>query len=434
MILSKREEKESRLFDKIIEKYSIPRNLWTHFYSLFRLVFSWMRVHYQHLSPSIFLKTSMVLYLRLMKTSLREIEKRETSAPSHDPTFGTEKHRLDEMEKIFDSSAMNQQYHDSIESWKLANEEAICHTQLLFQRMDHTLDEVDIYRPIKQIRILHDLPIVRNHIFIDSRMRNRNTHPDTNKYTIVLNEVLKNVVQIELISVAIPYTQYTIDSTNNQFFFAESVSQTLPTGSWFSCVIPSGIYTASTLATTIKNTMNSVVGSNSTYSTSVSSGPKYTLTITSDGTGGDGLFYLKFESFDNASAHEEMGFEPDTIYSNSLFYTGPNPMNLESDSSIFININDFQTIEGLADYTYSSLASFFTQIPFNTCNCSFGDYIYSPLSSGVLALYIPQRDKIVDTLSKLDITLRNSFGELFDSNGVDHCMTFRITTLTIDSI
>ena len=59
------------------------------------------------------------------------------------------------------------------------------------------------------------------YILIDSRDRDINTYPDNNKFTIKLDEVIKDVLEIELISAYVPNTGYTINQ-NNSFIYTNS--------------------------------------------------------------------------------------------------------------------------------------------------------------------------------------------------------------------
>lgn len=424
-IISKREETESRLFDVIAKKYNISLQYQSYLYSLFRLVFAWMRVEYPHLPPNTFRHMTIVLYLKLMNNWLKKQSKKEVGVAAADPTFGNAKNELSSLEKIINKDEMDKYKTKTMESWKFSQLEVIDHIHMNLKRLDFTLEEInDIFLPIREIRTLHDLPIEHHTIFIDSRMRNMTKYPDQHNYTIHLEQVLKNVVQIELISSAFPITQYTVDSTNNTFYFAESVSQILENGVMYEAIIEDGVYSEATLATAVANAMNSVPSASSTYSTSTTTiEPTTKLTITSDGLGGDGLFYLRFQNYDDDSAHDILGFAPNTTSSGSLSYIGDEGMNVESSKNLFININDFKTIH--AD------VEFFGHIPLEA---SFGSYSYWTRDNGIAILYIPQRDRIIPSMDRFDISIRNAFGELYDFNGVDHYMVFKITTLTVNSL
>ena len=62
-------------------------------------------------------------------------------------------------------------------------------------------------------------------IMIDSRDRNYTKYPNSNKYTIMLNESYRNVESVELIAAHIPNSGYLINNNNNKLEFSNTVGK-----------------------------------------------------------------------------------------------------------------------------------------------------------------------------------------------------------------
>jgi len=70
----------------------------------------------------------------------------------------------------------------------------------------------------------HNKPVERSdfktkYILIDSRDRNYIKYPNSNDYQIMLNEPIKDVVEVELIQAHIPPTAYLINNNNNKIYY-----------------------------------------------------------------------------------------------------------------------------------------------------------------------------------------------------------------------
>jgi len=64
------------------------------------------------------------------------------------------------------------------------------------------------------------------YVLIDSRDRNTTKYPNSNDYQIMLNEPIKDVVEVELIQAHIPNTAYVINNNNNRIYYYIAISQT----------------------------------------------------------------------------------------------------------------------------------------------------------------------------------------------------------------
>lgn len=66
---------------------------------------------------------------------------------------------------------------------------------------------------------IEKLDFKTKYILIDSRDRNYNRYPNSNDYQIMLNEPIKDVVEVELIQAHIPHTSYLINNNNNKIYY-----------------------------------------------------------------------------------------------------------------------------------------------------------------------------------------------------------------------
>ena len=62
------------------------------------------------------------------------------------------------------------------------------------------------------------------YVLIDSRDRNMLRYPNSNKFTIHLDEVIKDVTEIELMSAYIPSSNYTISKNNDRVYFIKNTT------------------------------------------------------------------------------------------------------------------------------------------------------------------------------------------------------------------
>lgn len=67
-------------------------------------------------------------------------------------------------------------------------------------------------------------PTKMKYILIDSRDRNMLRYPNSNKFTIHLDEVIKDVTEIELMSAYIPSSNYTISKNNDRVYFIKNTT------------------------------------------------------------------------------------------------------------------------------------------------------------------------------------------------------------------
>lgn len=278
-------------------------------------------------------------------------------------------------------------------------------------------------------------------ILIDSRDRNYDLHPNTNNYSLRLDQNMKNVISVELLQAIIPNSDYLINSSNSCIHFQES------TGATLIAEIDFGNYSSETdIASNLQIAMNNV--GDSTYNVSYNSLIKR-FTIQSDRTGGDSLFLLKFkglnEIFGTTGATRSqyltgsigpiIGFSKEDL-GDSNSHTSQNNSNLNSDRSIFMNINasghhSFDNIEGIKN----SDSGKFMQLSLTS---DIGEHTYwiNPRASSRNISTIPENqiDKNSDfklifnppiSIDKLNFQFKNYNEDFFNFYGIEHSLLFR---------
>jgi len=85
---------------------------------------------------------------------------------------------------------------------------------------------------------------IAKHLVIDSRDRNYNIYPFSNKYRVDVNEEWKDVISVELTLAQIPNTYYNVSPINNIFYIGDNINNFL------SIEIPEGQYNNTTLIDT----------------------------------------------------------------------------------------------------------------------------------------------------------------------------------------
>lgn len=292
-------------------------------------------------------------------------------------------------------------------------------------------------------------------VLLDSRDRNTDLYPNTHNYSIKLDSILKNVISVELLQATIPNSEYLINNNNNTIYFQETIGTTL------SAQITNGNYiSGSDIATELQNTMNTYGNSSYsvTYSTSTSK-----FTISSDRTGGAGIFILKFQdtpeifgTYETRSKYLLNSLGPILGFSNldlsdASSHTSQNKSNLNSDRSIYIYVNpnsksSFDNIEGIKTSDFGKfmklgLKSDFGKYTFwNNQAANFRNLSNIPYKNPKQK--IPEESDVIKvnknendfkllfnppiTIDKLDIQFKNYNENLFDFHGLENSLLFRI--------
>lgn len=268
-------------------------------------------------------------------------------------------------------------------------------------------------------------PLYIEHVttLLDSRDRNHNLYPNTNNYSIKLDRTIRNVISVELLQATLPNSEYLINDSNNTIHFQEIIGTTL------TAQIPIGNYTIeSIIATQLQNAMNHPSnGASSTYNVTFDTLIQR-FTISSDRTGGSGIFILKFSEISSSIA-SVIGFSNIDL-SNSGTYTTQNTPNLIPDRSIYMNISantkdSFDNIEGIQKNFDK-----FIQLSLTS---DFGQYTFwiNPKPSSLLDSNIDKDNnyKLIFnppiSIEKLNIEFKKYNEDLLNFFGMEHSLLFR---------
>jgi hypothetical protein len=136
-------------------------------------------------------------------------------------------------------------------------------------------------------------------------------------------------VFFKLLALALPIYNYTVDTTNNQIYFSDGVTN-------YTASITVGIYNSDNIITAIKIAMETTAYVGTVTVTFFEYTYKLTITSTTN-------FQLQFATYTTNSANYIMGFdEIDTAL--SLSYEGDNNIILSIPICIFIKINEFPSM------------------------------------------------------------------------------------------
>jgi len=160
---------------------------------------------------------------------------------------------------------------------------------------EHTVDS--------DFSFIDTYPVV---LVVDSQDRNTNLE-EPGFYTVHLNETLKNITSIELVSGKLPNPSYNVTKNNNCLYFQETVEQ-MEENSCYGVIVEPGEYRPATLAETLTRLMCEVGGSK--YSVTFDPITKR-VTISTDDKVGTGIFNLIFT--DKSAYMADHGFIDQTF-------------------------------------------------------------------------------------------------------------------------
>ena len=266
-----------------------------------------------------------------------------------------------------------------------------------------------------------------NFLTIDSRDRNTDIFPNSNKYTVNLNEIYQNVVSVELITAEIPKSGYFIEYYNNILHFQEKNDQVI-SSTYYEAEIPIGNYTSQTIGTAIQNALN--LSGQSTYSVSYTSDEK--IKIQSDLSGGDNIFNLVFsngienygvDSFRNKyityTSGRTLGFDAVNL-SGQNNYTSNNRITFQSEDYVLLEIPE---LSGLIDGVHYDSQDDFAKILLDSAQNKTTFY-KNLLVYPIIKTFLPTIG-----LSKLTINFKIFGNNFYDFHGLEHSLTFKIQTL-----
>lgn len=293
-------------------------------------------------------------------------------------------------------------------------------------------------------------------ILLDSRDRNNNLYSNSHNYSIKLDSILKNVISIELLHAIIPNSEYLVNDNNNTIYFQETP------GTMLIASISNGNYTdENDIASQLQIAMN--IAGSSSYAVFFDSTTKK-FTITSDRTGGSGVFLLKFKG--SNEIYGSNGTTRSTYLSNSIGpiigfsnidlgnkpeHISQNTSNLSPDRSIYLHINadgkdSFENVEGIKKYNFGKFMKL-------ALTSDFGEPTFwvNPRSnnSNLSDMYKTNKHQIIPekseaekinkyendfklffnppiTIDKLNIQLKNYNENFFNLHGLENSLFFRV--------
>lgn len=272
----------------------------------------------------------------------------------------------------------------------------------------------------------HDL-YFQEYMVVDSRDRNHDDYPNANHYRVDLERHINDVISIQLISAEIPKSEYIINNSNNKIYFQETTTQ-VNNGTYLTASLDIGNYTITELKTEIENKMSTVGTGN--YTVTIHSRTK-TLSIASDLNGPGFLFSLLFKGNDEIHGHNN---NPRSTYlENSigpvigfgridrvgaLTYTGDAQYNLNGETYVMLHLRNIPIIDGVSDGVQNA-------------------YHKITLDTSLSVKYYQERDyqivkklnNTIKRLNEMEISFRNYNNDLYDFHGLEHSLTFKITSI-----
>lgn len=241
-------------------------------------------------------------------------------------------------------------------------------------------------------------------VSVDSQYRDTKSSLSSD-FTFNLSDPLKDVVNLKLYSIQIPFTWYTISANfGSNFFFLKGNAPGINNGNHdYKVQIPVGNYTAQELINAVSNSLDTVkadplYGDTIFGSTAISYDyPSSKATITVDITKiyNENQYILSFESWTTPLGPKTLSI-PSFLGFNQSSYNG---YTLYSNKTILPLTADSTNI---SNYTLNDTNNRFTIIHYTNPN---GDYISDSSGSTVL-------DTIVVTLSRLETGITYSRGDL----------------------
>ena len=316
-------------------------------------------------------------------------------------------------EKKEDNNKLEPFGDDNLHNFNLKPENLIKQTQ----------DSIAIKPKEKYSKMVQDIKDDRKfmsvyELIVDSKDRNYDNYPNSNNYSIELDTNYKDIVSIELVSTIVPRSQYVINSSNNTIHFNEGSDDLVAT-------ITEGNYTVSTLATALKSSMETVGGLTYTISEDTLTNK---ITISSSGTfsllfNGGSETYLDGTRtiYPENSIAPVLGFTR-TELSGSTSYVAQNQYNLNGENYVLLEIQDLENLQGTI--IGNTTNKHFCKIMLNVDNNE--NKYFTNRNDYLCKKYF---DPLLHKLSKLNIRFYTYYGSLYDFNGLEHSLHFRIRTL-----
>jgi len=266
----------------------------------------------------------------------------------------------------------------------------------------------------------------QEYIVVDSRDRNHDDYINPNNYRVDLERDVNDVIAIQLVSAEVPKSEYIINSSNNKIYFQETNAQ-VSGETFLTTTIPVGNYTISELKTEVENQMTST--GIATYTVTINAKTN-TINISSDLSGVD-LFNLLFQgdneihgnnnnprsTYRDNSIGPVLGFGR-TDLSGASNYTGDAQYNLNGETYLMLHLRNIPMIDGVSDGVQNAFHKITLDTAYSTKYYQEGDY-----------KILKKLNNPIKRLNELEISFRNYNNDLYDFHGLDHSLTFKITSI-----
>lgn len=280
---------------------------------------------------------------------------------------------------------------------------------------------------------------------VDSRDRDYNLYPNPNNYVIPLTNEIRGVTSIELVKGCIPNSQYNINHTNNTLHYklednCELICQEIPVGN----------YTVSELESELNTIFSGILAFvyiSKTKKFNIKATNKIELIFKNcackkcnDNSDKKCKFCCSYQKKEYIKSYDSsmqiyhqttigpvLGFPPDNlIIEGGESKLAPNIVNIDTCKYVILAITELNKLKSNTDCIHDA----YTIIPFDCgASCALINASTSPNMSDVKN-YNPPKSKF----TKLTIKFLNYDGSLYDFNGVDHVLDFRVYSLNYKDI
>ena len=279
----------------------------------------------------------------------------------------------------------------------------------------------DIIIPSNQENNIKDSDIVTTNLVIDSRDRLHDDYANPSNYIIKLPDTITNVVEIELIGAEIPKTHYNINEYNNKVEF------TVGGGTVKTVTIAEGNYTEAELVTALNDDEVFKASLVISYDTKTR---KFSIVKESSNTATTILLFEgEDEKYNNKTRKlyrentmgKVLGYNIENVQITTNALVGPKQADLNHDKYVMLKIKDLGTIHGV----FMGVEDAFAKIVLDN---EFGTIKYLKMAD-IGRRFIKTFSPPLGKLNDLEIEFRTYDNKMYNFNGIDHCLFFKITTL-----
>jgi hypothetical protein len=281
----------------------------------------------------------------------------------------------------------------------------------------------DFIIPVDKHNKKKETDLITTNLIIDSRDRLHDDYADPSNYTIKLPDTITNVVDVELIGAEIPKTQYNINQYNNKLEFTVVGSQNPDKV----VTVTPGNYTEAELVTTLNAdqtfTASLVISYDARtrkFNISKKSGNAFTTILLFEGESEKYINKTRVLMKEN-SIGKVLGFNRTDITVPNGGVNSTNQVDMDNDKYVMLKIKEFATIHGIYMGVEDAYAKIVLDNDFGTVKI----VKMQDIGRRFIKTFSPPLGKLND----LEIEFRTYDNNLYDFNGIDHCLFFKITTL-----